>query len=223
MIETVKERIIERYSCLTKNKQKFSESIKKPLRQSFRINTIKAEREVVLSKIKEYDDNIQNVKWCDNAFQTKLTNLGSSIQHFAGQIYIQELTSMIPPIIVRDLIQENKILDCCAAPGSKTTQIADMMENKGHIIANDARHARIKALRGNLDRLGVTNTTVTLRDFKSFPNTEADVYFVDAPCSSEGTIRKKNAVKRNWKEYDYERFSKMQSGLLNKACQMAPT
>ena len=61
MIETVKERIIERYSCLTKNKQKFSESIKKPLRQSFRINTIKAEREVVLSKIKEYDDNIQNV------------------------------------------------------------------------------------------------------------------------------------------------------------------
>ena len=222
MIETIKERIIERYSHLTNNKQKFSESVRKPLKQAFRINTIKAEREVVLNKIKEYDDTIDNVKWCDNAFQTKLTNLGSSIQHFTGQIYIQELTSMIPPIIVSDLIQDSKILDCCAAPGSKTTQIADIMENKGHIIANDSRHARIKALRGNLDRLGVTNTTVTLRDFKSFPNTKADVYFVDAPCSSEGTIRKKNALKRNWKEYDYERFSKMQSGLLNKACEMAP-
>ena len=100
------------------------------------------------------------MKWCDNAFQTKLTNLGSSIQHFTGQIYIQELTSMIPPIIVSDLIEDNKILDCCAAPGSKTTQIADLMENKGHIIANDARHARIKALRGNLDRLGEAFLTI---------------------------------------------------------------
>ena len=222
MIETVKERIIERYSCLTKDKQNFSKAVKSSLKQTFRINTIKAEKEEVLNQIKDYDDTIENVKWCDNAFQTKLTNLGSSIQHFAGQIYIQELTSMIPPLIVRDLAHKNKILDCCAAPGSKTTQIADIMENRGHIIANDARHARIKALRGNLDRLGITNTTVTLRDFKSFPNTEADVYFVDAPCSSEGTIRKKNGVKRNWKEYDYERFSKMQSGLLNKACEMAP-
>ena len=81
---------------------------------------------------------------------------------------------MIPPLIVSDLIKKNKIIDCCAAPGSKTTQIADMMGNEGHIIANDARHGRIKSLRGNLDRLGITNTTVTLRDFKSFPNTNAD-------------------------------------------------
>ena len=96
------------------------------------------------------------------------------------------------------------------------------MQNKGHIIANDSRHTRIKSLRGNLDRLGVTNTTVSLRDFKSFPNTEAELYLVDVPCSSEGTIRKKNAVARKWKEKDYERFSKLQKGLLKKACQMAP-
>ncbi len=96
------------------------------------------------------------------------------------------------------------------------------MQNRGHIIANDSRHTRIKSLRGNLDRLGVTNTTVSLRDFKSFPNTKAELYLVDVPCSSEGTIRKKNAVARKWKEKDYERFSKLQKGLLKKACQMAP-
>ena len=100
--------------------------------------------------------------------------------------------------------------------------MADIMQNKGQIIANDSRHTRIKSLRGNLDRLGVTNTTVSLRDFKSFPNTKADLYLVDAPCSSEGTIRKKNAVTRKWKENDYERFSKLQKGLLKKTCQMAP-
>ena len=194
--QTVQERITERYSEIIDKPNDFIESINKPLKQSFRINSIKGEKEEVINKIKAYDAEIKDVNWCDNAFVSNLTNLGSSIEHFSGQIYIQELTSMIPPIIAQDLLQENKIIDCCAAPGSKTTQIADIMENKGHIIANDSRHARIKSLRGNLDRLAITNTTVTLRDFKSFPNTEAEVYFVDAPCSSEGTVRKKKCCSK---------------------------
>ena len=220
--QTIKERIVERYGSLSDDSRKFSDIINEPLKQSFRVNSIKGEKNDIISQMMLYDSSIKKVPWCENAFESDLTNLGSSIQHFSGQIYIQELTSMIPPLIVKDLIKKNKILDCCAAPGSKTTQIAGMMDNKGHIIANDARHGRIKSLRGNLDRLGITNTTVTLRDFKSFPNTKADLYFVDVPCSSEGTIRKKNAVARKWKNYDYERFSRMQKGLLKKACQMAP-
>ncbi len=220
--QTVKQNIIERYSNIVDNSPKFAKFVNEPLKQSFRVNTLKGEKEEVLEKLKTYDSKIEKVKWNDNAFVSNLTNLGSSIEHFTGQIYIQELTSMIPPLIVKDVIEENKIIDCCAAPGSKTTQIADMMQNRGHIIANDSRHTRIKSLRGNLDRLGVTNTTVSLRDFKSFPNTKAELYLVDVPCSSEGTIRKKNAVARKWKEKDYERFSKLQKGLLKKACQMAP-
>ena len=220
--QTVKKNIIERYSNIVDNPDKFTKFVNEPLKQSFRINTLKGEKEEVLDRLKNYDSEIEDVKWNDNAFVSNLTNLGSSIEHFTGQIYIQELTSMIPPLIAKDVIEKNRILDCCAAPGSKTTQIADMMQNKGHILANDSRHTRIKSLRGNLDRLGVTNTTVSLRDFKSFPNTKAELYLVDAPCSSEGTIRKKNAVARNWKEKDYERFSKLQKGLLKKACQMAP-
>ena len=220
--ETIKEGIIERYSSLVSNSNKFAEVIDKPLKQTFRINSIKGDKEEILEQIRSYDSSVKKVLWYDNAFETNLTNLGSSIQHFSGQIYIQELTSMVPPLIAADLIKEKTILDCCAEPGSKTTQMADIMNNEGHIIANDARHGRIKSLRGNLDRLGITNTTVTLRDFKSFPNTKADVYFVDAPCSSEGTIRKKNTVARKWKDYDYNRFSKLQKNLLKKACEMAP-
>ena len=220
--QTVKQNIIERYSNIVDNPDKFAKFVNEPLKQSFRINNLKGEKEEVLGRLENYDSEIERVKWNDNAFVSNLTNLGSSIEHFTGQIYIQELTSMIPPLIAKDVIEKNRILDCCAAPGSKTTQIADMMQNKGHILANDSRHTRIKSLRGNLDRLGVTNTTVSLRDFKSFPNTKAELYLVDAPCSSEGTIRKKNAVARKWKEKDYERFSKLQKGLLKKACQMAP-
>ena len=220
--QTVKQNIIERYSNIVDNPDKFAKFVNEPLKQSFRINNLKGEKEEVLGRLENYDSEIERVKWNDNAFVSNLTNLGSSIEHFTGQIYIQELTSMVPPLIAKDVIEKNRILDCCAAPGSKTTQIADMMQNKGHILANDSRHTRIKSLRGNLDRLGVTNTTVSLRDFKSFPNTKAELYLVDAPCSSEGTIRKRNAVARNWGKKDYERFSKLQKGLLKKACQMAP-
>jgi len=220
--KTAQNGIIERYESLVDDKERFSEHIRKPLKQSFRINTLKGDDNKILEKLKEYDPEITKIPWSETAYVSELTNLGSSLEHFTGQIYIQELTSMMPPLIARDVICENTILDCCAAPGSKTTQMAALMENRGHIIANDARHARLKSLRGNLDRLGVTNTTVTLRDFKSFPNTEADLYLVDVPCSSEGTIRKKNSVARFWKKSDYERFSKLQKGLLKKACEMAP-
>ena len=221
--QTIRQGIIERYSVLVDNPTEFAETIYKPLKQSFRINPLKGDKENILEQLRNYDPEITEVPWNNNAYVYQLNNLGSSLEHFVGQIYIQELTSMIPPLVVKDVIDNNTILDCCAAPGSKTTQIAGMMQNQGHIIANDSRHARLKSLRGNLDRLGVTNATVTLRDFKSFPNTEADLYLVDAPCSSEGTIRKKNAVARMWKEKDYKRFTKLQKGLLNKARAMAPS
>mgnify|MGYP001157198461 CR=1 FL=1 len=219
----IRQEIIERYSILADNPTEFAKSIRSPLKQSFRINTLKGDKEIILEQLRNYDHGIAEVPWNDNAYVSNLNNLGNSLEHFVGQIYIQELTSMVPPLVAKDVIADNTVLDCCAAPGSKTTQIATMMQNQGHIIANDCRHARLKSLRGNLDRLGVTNTTVTLRDFKSFPNTEADLYLVDVPCSSEGTIRKKNTIARMWKENDYERFSKLQKGLVNKACEMAPS
>ena len=221
--KTAQEGIIERYSSLVDNQREFSEHIRRPLKQSFRINTIKGDKKEILNQLRNYDPCITKIPWNDGGYVSELTNLGSSLEHFTGQIYIQEITSMIPPLIAGDINGENTILDCCAAPGSKTTQMAAMMENRGHIIATDSRYARLKSLRGNLDRLGITNTTVTLRDFRSLPNTEADLYLVDAPCSSEGTIRKKNSVTRLWKEKDYERFSKLQKGLVNKACEMAPS
>ena len=113
--QTIKERIVERYGRLSEDSRKFSDIINEPLKQSFRINTIKGEKEDIISQMMAYDSSIKKVAWCDNAFESDLTNLGSSIQHFAGQIYIQELTSMIPPLIVSDLIkkkQDYRLLRC---------------------------------------------------------------------------------------------------------------
>tara|TARA_B100001250_G_scaffold375251_1_gene362677 strand:- start:218 stop:1144 length:927 start_codon:yes stop_codon:yes gene_type:complete len=218
---TLQKKIVERYANLIDNVHNFDEVINRPLKQSFRINSLKGDSEKILSNLRKYDETIESTDWYSNGFTTKLENLGSSIEHFTGQIYIQELTSMMPALVTPDINEFKRIIDCCAAPGSKTTQIAEMMQNKGEIIANDSKHSRLKSLRGNLDRLGITNTTVTLRDFRSFPNTEADIYLVDAPCSSEGTIRKKNTIRRNLKENDYNRFSRTQKGILERVCEMA--
>jgi len=214
-------RLVERYASIVDDLESFRKSINEPLKQSFRINSLKGDHEKILSNLRKYDETISSIKWYDNGFTTELDNLGSSVEHFTGQIYIQELTSMMPALVVSDINETKRIIDCCAAPGSKTTQIAEMMENKGEIIANDNKHSRLKSLRGNLDRLGIINTTVTLRDFRSFPNTEADIYLVDAPCSSEGTIRKKNKIRRRWNDGDYKRFSKTQKGILERTCEMA--
>ena len=214
-------RLVKRYASIIDNLGDFEKTINEPLKQSFRINSLKGDYEKILANLRKYDETISTTNWYDNGFTTKLNNLGSSIEHFTGQIYIQELTSMMPALVVSDINENKRVIDCCAAPGSKTTQIAEMMNNKGEIIANDNKHSRLKSLRGNLDRLGITNTTVTLRDFRSFPNTEADLYFVDAPCSSEGTIRKKNKIRKRWNDNDYERFSKTQKGILERTCEMA--
>ena len=218
---SLQRRLVKRYASIIDNLEDFEKTINEPLKQSFRINSLKGDNEKILANLRKYDETISTTNWYDNGFTTKLNNLGSSIEHFTGQIYIQELTSMMPALVVSDINENKRVIDCCAAPGSKTTQIAEMMNNKGEIIANDNKHSRLKSLRGNLDRLGITNTTVTLRDFRSFPNTEADLYFVDAPCSSEGTIRKKNKIRKRWNDNDYERFSKIQKGILERTCEMA--
>ena len=86
--------------------------------------------------------------------------LGRSLEHLLGYYYIQEITSMLPVLILNPK-KDEIILDLCSAPGSKTTQIAARMENTGTIIANDLKLGRIKILASNLERCGVTNTIIT--------------------------------------------------------------
>lgn len=120
-----------------------------------------------------------------NKTQRELTEID---EYKNGLFYIQGLSSMIPPLILEP--QELEIvLDACSAPGSKTTQIAGLMNNTGQIIANDMSKIRLYKLAANLKTLGVTNTTTThfrAQDlWRKFPNT-FDRILVDVPCSLEG-------------------------------------
>lgn len=148
--------------------------------------------------------------------------LGRSIEHMLGYYYIQELSSMLPIIALNPKPHE-KILDLCASPGSKTTQIASEMNNTGFIVANEKSLGRIKILASNLERCGVTNTIITRDDgitlCKNFLKQGIlfDKILVDAPCSGEGTLRSSLSTYKMWNMHTIESLSKLQKRLFKNA------
>ena len=120
--------------------------------------------------------------------------LGKAIEHILGYYYIQEISSMMPALVLNPKESES-IIDLAAAPGSKTTQIASMTNNKGVLIANEVSLGRISILSTNLQRCGVTNTLVIRQTGESLCkklvklNIRFDKVLADVPCSGEGTIR----------------------------------
>ncbi len=151
--------------------------------------------------------------------------LGRSMEHLLGYYYIQELASMLPIIALQPKPNEI-ILDLCASPGSKTTQIASEMKNIGTIIANDISLARIKILASNLERCGCSNVIITREegvrlckkllehDFK------IDKILLDAPCSGEGTFRSLPKGFQMWNINTVRNLSKMQKRLISSAIEL---
>jgi NOL1/NOP2/sun family putative RNA methylase len=189
----------ERYFQLVDDAPAFFEAMLTPLPKSFRINTLKATAETVAPRFAEYGIGIKQTAWYSDAFVSDNPALGSTLEHFLGAIYIQELTSMLPPLLVRtELHTATTVLDACAAPGSKTTQLSALMNNRGTIVANDVEYERIKPLKFNLERSGTLNAVVTNYDLRSFPQMLFDVALLDAPCTSEGIFRKNPRQMMSW-------------------------
>jgi len=191
------------------------EFIKRPLLQSFRVNTLKAKRDEILLLLK--DLKIKSLPFYNNGFllQEK-TRFGNHITHNLGMIYIQEIASMIP-VVVLDPKPDEVVLDLCAAPGSKTTQIAQSMENSGLLVANEINRKRAQGLIHNIKRCGLLNEAVIIlrgqRIDKILPD-YFDRILIDAPCSAEGTIRKSKAVLYHWGLKNIQRMAKIQKGLI---------
>lgn len=160
---------------------------------TFRINTIKAKKEEVLEILKQNGFKFERVAWYSDAFILKnkskreLTDLDI---YNEGKIYIQSLASMVPPLVL-DPKPGEKVLDLTAAPGSKTSQIAALMNRQGELVANDNNKIRFFKLKHNMEVLGVEG-----EDFlklrmehgaalaREYPE-HFDKILLDAPCSAE--------------------------------------
>jgi len=208
----------ERYSSLVDDEDAFLSSLQRLLPKSFRVNTLKSSADEIKARFAGYGIEIRQMPWYADAFVSADPDIGSTLEHFLGKIYAQELVSMIPPLIVRKELEKARfVLDGCAAPGSKTTQLAALMENRNTIVANDISYARIKALQFNLQKAGALNTIITNQDLRFFPNRQFDVILLDAPCSSEGIMRKNDKLFRTWNEKKIFGHSRLQKQLIVKA------
>ncbi len=211
-----KEAFIKRYSQLTEfaSFKAISETF---LRRCIRVNTIKISVPELKKRL-EGAWELTPVPWCKEGFWIKNTkdgrrDIGNLIEHTLGYIYVQEAASMIPPVVL-DVKPGDVVLDMCAAPGSKAGQIAQMLEGKGILFANDFKGDRIAALGINLQRIGATNVVFTHMRGRGFQEQIFEKVLVDAPCSGTGTIRKSYAILRMWNPGMVKRLSYAQRKLI---------
>ncbi len=202
----------------------FSEIIRKGPRNFIRCNTLKISPDKLMKRLKSkpwnavqpYKDHPEIILIEQNLGPGEL---GNAIEHLLGYYYIQEVCSMTS-VIALDPKPNELILDLCASPGSKTTQIASKMQNSGTLMANDMFMDRIAILSSNLERCGVTNTVVTRMDAialcsKLYKNNfKFDKILLDTPCSGEGTLRSSPKTLLMWNEKVVNNLGRQQKKLL---------
>lgn len=191
---------------------------------TLRINTIKSNIEEIKNELKKEKIEYEQVKWSKEALIIKDAN-EKTIQEMEiyknGKIYLQSLSSMLPPIILEPK-ERTDILDMAAAPGGKTTQVAALTNNKAHITACEKNKIRAERLKYNVDKQGATCVFIMpkdsrfIDDFFSF-----DQILLDAPCSGSGTLDYSDAnIEKYFTEQLIERSSKTQKTLLSKAIKL---
>lgn len=188
---------------------------------SFRVNTIKTTAEEIEQELINNEIKYERVKWSKDAFIV-LNKKENEIQEMDiyknGKIYLQSLSSMLPPIVLNPM-PKNDILDMAAAPGGKTTQIAALSNNEANITACEINKIRVERLKYNLDKQGASSVFVMLEDARNIDNFFSfDQILLDSPCSGSGTI---NINENNLNEYFttelVERSKKLQIALIKKA------
>ena len=188
---------------------------------TFRVNTLKGSKEIVEQELKNAGIETRKVAWSNNAYivenatEKELQNLEI---YKNGEIYLQSLSSMLPPIILNPQ-EKTDILDMAAAPGGKTTQMAALTNNKAHITACEMNTIRAEKLKYNIQKQGATSVYVMetdsrrISDFFSF-----DQILVDSPCSGSGTLNAKdNNIEKYFTKKLIDKCTKTQFELLKKA------
>jgi NOL1/NOP2/sun family putative RNA methylase len=185
--------MIERYLSLwgEEDTLKFIEACEEPIRTAIRLNTLKTSANMVLGRLRDKGVLLERVPWLDDCFYANFngSSPGALLEHMLGYYYVQGVPSMTA-VSVLDPKPGDIVLDVAAAPGGKTTHIAQMIQNTGMVVAVEQDRQRMASLQSNIIRCGVTNTMVIRGDARKLDNLqfEPDKILLDAPCSGEGLI-----------------------------------
>jgi 16S rRNA C967 or C1407 C5-methylase (RsmB/RsmF family)/NOL1/NOP2/fmu family ribosome biogenesis protein len=193
----------------------FFDSYEKPAVQGLRVNPLKGERVPFA--------DLQQVPWCETGYYYDSTlRPGKHYLHDAGAYYIQEPSAMITAELA-EVIPGEYVLDLCAAPGGKSTQLAGKLKGRGLLVSNEIHPARAAILSQNIERMGVRNGAVTNHAPEElvdhFPNFFHKI-IVDAPCSGEGMFRKNPEAIEEWSVEHVKMCAKRQLSILEQAVKM---
>lgn len=216
-------RILSRYKEIIPDSEFFTKVIlQKPIR-CIRVNFLKIDTYSLFELLNSLGFNLIKIDWLNYAFYTHDENPGKTIYHSLGYYYVEDIVSLLPPIILfRSLNCKRLILDLAAAPGGKCTHIAQLLleeEPSSIVIANEPNSLRRRALIINVDRLTLPNIIITGYDGRYFPkNVLFNGIIFDAPCSSEALLyeMKGNDLKMLSRKI-YNRYSQLQKAIIKSA------
>lgn len=197
------------------------EGYKAKRKVTLRINTIKTSIQNIKSELEKSNIKYEDVSWSkdalilSNADESKIQNLDI---YKNGEIYLQSLSSMLPPIILEPKEGED-ILDMTAAPGGKTTQMAAISNNKAHITACEMNNIRIEKLKYNVKMQGASCVYIMQKDARQIDDFFSfDKILLDAPCSGSGTLNFEDKnIEKYFTEKLIEKSVKAQKTLIKKA------
>ncbi len=198
----------------------FRRSYGKERRQALRVNPAK----LSAAEMKERSPfTLEPVPWAKNGFYYGAEDRpGRHPWHEAGVYYIQEPSAMSVAELA-GVQPGERVLDLCAAPGGKSTQLAAALEGRGLLVSNEIHPARAKILASNVERMGIPNAVVTNeppeRLSSHFP-AFFDRIVVDAPCSGEGMFRKEEQAVLQWSQENVELCARRQQDILEEAAGM---
>ncbi len=188
------------------------------LRQAIRINNANVKGKNLIPRLKELGVTLEKIPFLDSGYWVvdSTVSAGATAEYLLGYYSIQEAAAQIPVSLFTSL-KGKKVLDASAAPGGKTVQLADLMDNTGAIVALDVDKRRLAALGNHLERCHVSNTVVYLLDARQVANlqTKFDRILIDAPCSGNFAADKNWFRNRTLK--DIERNAAAQRQILQNA------
>lgn len=185
-----------------------------------RVNTLKADADDFESMC---SFGLKRIPFIKNGFYYSEENKPSKHPYYyAGLYYIQEPSAMAPASLL-PIVPGDRVLDLCAAPGGKSTELGAKLCGEGVLVSNDISNSRAKALLKNIELFGIKNAVVVseapaklAQEFEGF----FDKILVDAPCSGEGMFRKTPTIMKNWEQYGVEYYNKLQKEILPYAVRM---
>lgn len=193
---------------------------RKIIKKALRVNTLKIDEKELVKILKDKGVRLNKIDFLDHGYEFESDfSMGSTPEYLKGYYYLQEAASQVP-VNVLGAMPEETILDMSAAPGGKTTQIAEYMKNRGVLVAIDSTSQRIPSLKNNIERMGVRNSIVYLKDarFAGDLRISFDRILLDAPCSGNYCVENDWFLKRT--KQDFDNKAGVQKQLIGEAFQM---